>query len=54
VYRDIIFSTSYSKLILLFYGAILDLYWENLVALGGELCSFCRELESDSCVLIYE
>jgi hypothetical protein len=34
------------KLILLFYGA----YQENLVALGGESCSSCREPVSDSCV----
>jgi hypothetical protein len=41
IYRDIIFSTSCSinELVLLFYGAILDLYQENLIALGGESCS---------------
>jgi hypothetical protein len=48
-HRDVIFSTSHYivKLILLFYGAILDSYRENLVALDGESCSSCREPGSD-------
>jgi hypothetical protein len=47
VYRNIIFSISFEKgeLILLFCGAILDSYRENLEALGGESCSSCRSRE---------
>jgi hypothetical protein len=37
-----------------FCGAILDSYLENLVALGGELCSSSREAGSDSCVQLHQ
>jgi hypothetical protein len=37
-----------------FYGAILNSYRENLVALRGESCSSSREPGSDSCVQLYE
>jgi hypothetical protein len=37
-----------------FYGAMLDSYWENLVALGSESCSSCWESGSDSCVQLYQ
>jgi hypothetical protein len=55
-HRDIIFSTFYNigSLILLFYGAILDSYRENLVELGGESYSCCREPGSDICVQLYQ
>lgn len=33
-----------------FYGAMLDLYRENIIALGSESCSSWQESESDSCV----
>jgi hypothetical protein len=36
------------------YGAILDSYRENIVALGGESCSSSREPGSDSCVQLYQ
>jgi hypothetical protein len=42
------------KLILFFYGPILDSYRENLVALGSELCSFSREPGSDNCIQLYQ
>jgi hypothetical protein len=42
------------KLILLFYGAILVSYRENLVAFGGESSSSSREPGSDSCVQLYQ
>jgi hypothetical protein len=37
-----------------FYGAILDSYRENLVALGGESCSSCWKPGSDSCLSVYQ
>jgi len=37
------------KLILSFYGAMLDSCREKLVAIGGESCRFSQEPESDSC-----
>jgi hypothetical protein len=37
-----------------FYGATVHSYRENLIALGGELCSFSREPASDSCVQLYQ
>jgi hypothetical protein len=39
------------KLIFCSYGAILDTYWKNLVALGGESFSFCREPASNRCTV---
>jgi hypothetical protein len=36
-----------------FYGVILGLYHENLLATGGELCRSCQEPASDSCAEIY-
>jgi hypothetical protein len=43
-------SAAYSKFILWFYGAILDAYRGDIVALGDELCSHRRYPGSDSCV----
>jgi hypothetical protein len=42
-----------AKLLLLFYGAILGSYWENIAAIGGEAYGSCRESASDSCVQLY-
>lgn len=33
---------------------ILDTYRESLAAVGGELCSFSRKQESDSCFPVYQ
>jgi hypothetical protein len=37
-----------------FYGATLDTYRENLIALGGESWNSSREPGSDSCVQLYQ
>jgi hypothetical protein len=37
-----------------FYGAILDSYRENRVALGDESYNSCRKPGGDSCVLVYQ
>jgi hypothetical protein len=36
-----------------FCGTILDPYQENLVILGSESCSSCRQLGSGSCAIMY-
>jgi hypothetical protein len=42
------------KLILLFYGTVIDLYRENPVALGGKSFSSSPEPGSVSCVQVYQ
>jgi hypothetical protein len=42
-----------SKLILLFYGVIRDLYQENLAALGSGSCSSSQKPASDSFIKLY-
>jgi hypothetical protein len=48
-HRDSILNTCYNvgKFIVLFYGATLDLYGENLLVLGGELHRSYSEPASD-------
>lgn len=52
---DIISSTSDDtvQFISLLYGAILDLYHENLLALGSVSSTSCQELASGSCAQVY-
>jgi hypothetical protein len=48
------YGTSFSApLFLLFCAATLDSYWEDLLAHGGESCSFCRQVASDSWTQLY-
>jgi hypothetical protein len=53
VYKHFIFSTYCVWWFYCHYGVVLDLHWENLLALVGELCSFSRLPRGDSWVPVY-
>jgi hypothetical protein len=40
--------------VVVFCGAIIDSYWKNLVALGGESWNSGGEPASDSCIKLYQ